>query len=506
MNNHIKKSTILLAIIFGVSITLNKPAFGQQKKKPAPSDTLVKPVNSVTDHAVKIGGETIEYKAIAGTMPIYNNLGEPIASFGYTAYIKKGVDDVRERPILFAFNGGPGSASIWLHLGALGPRRIKLNDPETVPPAPYELVNNEYSPLNVADVVMIDPVGTGYSRAAGKKENSYFWGVDHDIESISRFIIEFIETHGRWNSPKYILGESYGSFRVTGIANHLFGQGIAVNGIIMVGTVLDLRTIAFGPNDNLPYVIYLPTYAATAWHYDKVANKTGTLEDFIEEVENFAINEYAPALLKGDNLPDAERTKIINKLAQYTGLSKEFIGRANLRVGASQFAKRILHDEMKIVGRYDSRYSSPAMDPLVNRTFYDPSSSDISPAFKTMFLQYYQQSLNFGKDRQYMFSARGLPGFKWKWGSSRGWPTSPNTAPYLARAMTTNPNLRVHVISGYFDLATPFMGNEYTLSQMNIPESVENNIDFTYLKAGHMSYIRLSALEKMHEALVDFIK
>ncbi len=506
MINYIKKGAFLVVIIFGVFFIYNQPLLGQQKANSAKNDSLVKPATSVTDHSAQIGGNTIEYKAVAGTMPIYNNQNEPIASFGYTAYIKKGVEDASARPVMFAFNGGPGSASIWLHLGALGPRRIKLNDPEVVPPAPYELVNNQYSPLNVVDVVMIDPVGTGYSRAAGDKKNSYFWGVEHDIESISRFITEFIETHNRWNSPKYIVGESYGSFRATGIASHLLQQGIAVNGIVLIGTVLDLRTIAFGPDDNLPYVIYLPTYAATARHYNKAGSQSESLASFIDEARQFAINEYAPALLKGNNLSESERSEIIRKLSTYTGLSESFIDRANLRVEPSEFSKRILHDESKIVGRFDARYNSYAMDPLAKNTYYDPSSSGIGAAFKTMFLKYYQQDLNFGKDRQYMFSARGLPDFDWDWNLGGGWPTSPNTASYLEQAMTLNPYLKVHIISGYFDLATPFMGADYTVNQLNIPEKAEDNIETTYLKAGHMFYIRESTLGKMHEALTDFME
>jgi len=484
----------------------NKQLLAQSKSDSTKKRPSVEAAQSVTEHSVRINGETVEYRAIAGTLPIYSNQNEPIASFGYTAYLKEGVDDLTKRPILFAFNGGPGSASMWLHLGALGPRRIKLNDPEVVPPAPYELVNNQYSPLNVADVVMIDPVGTGYSRAEGEKENKYFWDEQHDIQSISQFIKAFIGTHNRWNSPKYVLGESYGTFRLAGIANYLLSrEGIALNGIALVGTVLDLRTIAFGPSDILPYVIYLPTYAAIARHYDKV-DSSGSLENFMKEVQGFAVNEFAPALLKGNTLSDAEYKKVLNKLVQYTGLKKEFIDRANLRVKPAEFAKRILHDTNKIVGRYDGRYNSSAMEPTVNRTFYDPSSSAISPAFETMFLQYYHEDLNFGKDRQYMFSARGLPGFNWDWESSRGWPTSPNTASGLAKAMTLNPYLKVHIISGYYDLATPFFGSEYTFRQMNIPEEAQDNIQTTFLKAGHMSYIRLSALKKMHEVLSDFIK
>lgn len=507
---NLKKRSFLWVLALGLLLSPGQELFGQAKSQ-SNSDTTKKEhkvaaAKSVTDHTVKIGGETIEYKAIGGVMPIYSNQNKPIATFGYTAYIKKGVDDPTQRPILFAFNGGPGSPSIWLHLGALGPRRIKLNDPKVVPPSPYELVNNEYSPLNVADVVMIDPVGTGYSRAAGEKKNSDFWGLEPDIQSISRFIVEFLSQHNRLNSPKYVLGESYGSFRLAGIANALLGKGIALNGIVLVGTVLDLRTIAFGPNDILPYVIYLPTYAATAWHYNKVDKTAGSLDAFIDEVSNFAINEYAPALLEGSNLSDADRASILDKLAGYTGLSKEFLDRANLRVGPSQFAKKILQDESMIVGRYDSRYKGPATNPLVNRTFYDPSSTSIGPAFKTMFLKYYHEDLGFGRDRQYMFSARGLPGFQWKWGGNRGWPTSPNTGPSLARAMTLNPYLKVHVISGYFDLATPFFGSEYTFNQMNIPEESQGNVEMTFLKAGHMSYIRISALKKMHEVLTAFIK
>lgn len=500
-----KRSVLLLALTLLLWGFYSTTAFSQSKKHKAKQDSLTQPQKSVTSGSVTTGGETIKYKAISGTMPIYNNQGEAIAAIGYTAYLKKGVNDPSQRPILFGYNGGPGSASIWVHMGALGPKRVKINGHKAVPPAPYQLVNNQYSPLDVTDVVIIDMVGAGYSRAVGDTENSYFWGQKHDIQSFSNFIIHFLSKHGRLNSPKYLFGESYGSFRSAGIANHLLGQGIALNGVVTLGTVFDLRAIAFGPNDNFPYVIYLPTYAAIAWHYDKI-DTTGNLKDFVQKVKKFAVNTYMPALLKGDHLPSSTRTQIVNKLSSFIGLKKSFIKRANLRIRPSVFTKRILRNENKVVGRYDARFNGIAMNPVVNRTYYDPSSSDIGPAFKTMFLRYEHQILKFGQNRQFLFSARELPGFDWDWPQGGFWPTTPNTGPDLGRALKANPYLQVRVISGYFDTATPFFGSQYTISQLDLPDSLQNHVKFIHVKAGHMSYLKISALKKIHEVLAGLIE
>jgi len=462
---------------------------------------------SVTQHSVTVDGERIDYTAIAGTMILKNDKGEPVASFGYTAYHKNGVEDKSNRPVTFSYNGGPGSSSIWLHMGVMGPRRVVVNDPHSTPPAPYELTDNQYSLLDATDIVMVDPVGTGVSRAVGKAESKDFWGVDQDIRSVSNFIKSYIGEYNRWNSPKYLLGESYGTTRSAGVVNELQGQGVAMNGVMLVSTVLDLRTIAFGDSDSTPYVIYLPTYAAVAWYHDAIEDKPERMESFVQQARQFAQNEYAAALAKGNELSESRRRQIISKLSKFTGLSEDYLDKADMRVTQSEFTKELLRDQGKTVGRLDSRYSGYSLDDLSQNAIYDPQSSAISPAYTTMFLQYYKEELEFNPDTQYNISAYSLPGFDWDWDRGGSYfPTSPTTAPDLSEAMIKNPNLKVMVLNGYYDLATPFMGAEYTMDQLDIPSELQSNIIEKYYKAGHMMYIHEPSLQKMHNDVEEFIQ
>lgn len=462
---------------------------------------------SVTQHSVEIGGQQIDYDATAGTMILENGKGEAIAEWGYIAYTKRGVNDPSSRPVTFVFNGGPGSSSIWLHMGAVGPRRVVVNDPDFTKPAPYQVVDNEYSILDVTDIVMVDPVGTGISRAVGEAENKDFWGVQEDIRSVSNFINSYVSEYNRWNSPKYLLGESYGTFRSAGLAKYLQdNMGISLNGIVLVSNVLDLRTIAFGPDDDLPYISFLPTYAAIAWYHDKLDNKPEDLYAFLDEVRNFAGGAYASALMKGNDLPEAERNRIIQKMAEYTGLSTDYIDKADLRVTESEFNKELLNDEGYSIGRLDSRYKGFSYDLLRSTKQYDPQSAAISPAYNMAFMSYYHNELNFGQDRQYNFSAYSLPGFNWNWDRPGSYfPFSPNTSPDLASAMIENPNLKVLVLNGIYDAATPFYGTEYTFSHIDIPEELESNISMEYYEAGHMMYTHIPSLKKFKEDVASFI-
>lgn len=504
-----KKIALCAVFFISFQLAVNSGLSGlhAQSRTDTSKTAVPKAEKSVTHHTVTVDGEKIDYTATAGTMILKNDKGEPVASFGYTAYSKDGVKDKSKRPITFSYNGGPGSSSIWLHMGVMGPRRVVVNDPNVTPPAPYELTDNQYSMLDATDIVMVDPVGTGVSRAVGEAENKDFWGVDQDIRSVSNFIKTYISKNNRWNSPKYLLGESYGTTRSAGVVNYLQDQGIAMNGIVLVSTVLDLRTIAFGHGDNLPYVSYLPTYAAVAWYHDKVENKTDSLKTFVEQARKFAETEYASALMKGDELSESRRNKVIDKLAYYTGLSKDYLDKANLRVTQSEFTKELLRDEGKTVGRLDSRYAGFSMDNLSQNAIYDPQSTAISPAYTTMFLKYYHEELKFGEDKQYNISAYSLPGFDWDWEHGGSFfPTSPTTAPDLAEAMTKNPNLEVLVLNGYYDLATPFMAAEYTMDHLGIPSELEKNISMKYYKAGHMMYIHKPSLRKFHEDVEQFIR
>lgn len=499
-----KKLITLLLITVLAAVGLPSAVFAQPQ-----SDTTAIPEakQSVTHHTVTVDGEEIEYTATAGTMILKNDKGEPVASFGYTAYSKDGVQNKSTRPLTFSYNGGPGSSSIWLHMGVMGPRRVVVDDPNSTPPAPYELTDNQYSMLDATDIVMVDPVGTGVSRAVGKAENKDFWGLNQDIRSVSNFIKTYISENNRWNSPKYLLGESYGTTRSAGVVNYLQDQGIAMNGVVLVSTVLDLRTISFGDADFTPYVVYLPTYAAVAQYHGQLNHSPESLESFIQEARQFASTEYAAALMKGDELSETRRNQIIDRLSYFTGLSKDYLDKANMRVTQSEFTKQLLRDKGKTVGRLDSRYKGYSLDNLSQRAIYDPQSSAISPAYTTMFLQYYHNELEFGKDMQYNISAYSLPGFDWDWSRPGSYfPTSPTTAPDLAEAMVKNPNLEVLVLNGYYDLATPFMGAEYTMDHLEIPSELEKNISMKYYKAGHMMYIHKPSLQKFHDDVEQFIQ
>ena len=436
---------------------------------------------------------------------------EPIASIGYTAYTKDGETDMSKRPATFSYNGGPGSSSMWLHMGIMGPRRVVVNDPSPNGPAPYKVEDNNYTILDVSDVIMIDPVGTGLSRAAGKAKNTDFWGVDADIKSVSQFIKNYVNDNERWNSPKFLLGESYGTFRSAGVADYLQDNfGIAVNGIVLVSNVLDIRTLSFQPGDDIAYIVNLPTYAATSWYHNKLTNKPASLDAFLKEVRAFAFGDYATALLKGDQLSADDREKILNKLVGYTGLSKDYWDKANLRVNQPQFSQELLRNSGIAVGRLDSRYKGIAQDQLSEYAFYDPQSNDISPAFISAFLNYYTTELKVSKDKNYNTSAYSLPDFKWDWKHARsqglfGDASTPNTGPDLFNAMSTNPLLKVMVLNGVYDLATPFAGTEYTFDHLGLDKKIKSNITLKYYEAGHMMYINNTAAAAFKKDVSEFI-
>lgn len=475
------------------------------------SAAMTKPLRYVTKHSVKIDQKIINYTATVGTLILKNEKDEPIASFGYTAYTKDSQPDLSKRPITFSFNGGPGSSSMWLHMGIMGPRRVLVNDPLPNGPAPYKIEDNNYSILDISDIVMMDPVGTGLSRAVGKAKNSDFWGVDSDIKSVSQFIRDYTNDHERWNSPKYLLGESYGTFRSAGVADYLQANlGISVNGVILVSNVLDIRTLSFNPGDEISYIVNLPSYAATAWYHQKVTPKPSSLIDFLKEVRVFALGEYTTALMKGDLLTAPERDLIISKLSGYTGLSKDYWNKANLRVNQPQFCQELLRDTGFAVGRLDSRYTGIAQNQLSEHAFQDPQSSDISPAFISSFLHYYTTELKVSKEKKYNTSAYGLAGFDWEWkharsGSIIGDPASPNTGPDLVNAMSNNPTMKVLVLNGIYDLATPFGASEYTLDHLGLNPKIKKNIIHKYYEAGHMMYTHKESAIQFKKDVMEFI-
>ncbi len=466
---------------------------------------------SITHHSIKINNVAVNYTATAGTLVIKNEKDEPIAQVGFTAYTKDGEADQSRRPLTFSYNGGPGSSSMWLHLGVMGPKRIVLNDPEMAPQPPYKLEDNNYSVLDVTDIVMIDPVGTGLSRAGGKAKDKDFWGVDQDIKSISNFIKQYITENSRWNSTKYLLGESYGTMRSAGVAYYLQENlGIALNGIILVSTVLDLRQLTFQQGDDISFIMHLPTYAAVAWYHNKIANKPASLETFLNEVRDFAAGAYTTALMKGDRLFGTEKDAVLNKLSSYTGLSKDYLTKANLRVSEPQFTQELLRDKHESVGRLDARYKGINQDLLSEFSSFDPQSSAISPPFIAMFLNYFYGDLKVRKDRYYNISAYTTPGFEWDWRHNKnggnGDPVTPNTGVDLAEAMIKNPGLRVLGLNGYYDLATPFYGAEYTMDHLGIEESLKKNITMKYYESGHMMYIHEPSIAQFKKDVAAFIK
>lgn len=478
-----------------------------QEKAPAPEKPMPEAKVSTTQQKVIIDSKTIGLTATAGTMKLRDENNEPIALFGFTYYAKNNPEP--NRPIVFAYNGGPGSSSYWLHMGVLGPKRIVVNDPGYNKAAPYQLVNNEHSILAVADLVMLDPIGTGLSIPVGKAKFQDFWGVDQDIRSISLFVTQFLIEHGRMNDPKFLLGESYGTFRNAGVMNDLLRRGIAMNGVIMVSAVFDLRTLIFPPEDDIPYIVHFPTYAATAWYHDQIPNKPADVYTFLEEIRSFTENEYVPALFKGARLSDGEKKAMAEKLAAYTGTDADFWVHANLRVTAGEFFAEMLRENEELVGRLDSRYKGINMDGISQTASHDPQSAAISPAYTAGFMQYFYEDLKVDKSLMYTTSAGGRQGFRWDWshqGNSRwGTQAAINAAPDMATALSRDPNMKVLILNGIYDIATVFYGVEYTVDHLGLPEQIRDNIIMEYYEAGHMMYTDQKSLEKFAKDVNGFI-
>jgi carboxypeptidase C (cathepsin A) len=499
-----------MAMVLTMAIVATQAVIAQPLPTPPPDTSVItRPDKSVTKHSIKIDGKIVNYTAVAGTLLLKNDKDESIALFGYTAYIKDGEADVSHRPLTFAYNGGPGSSSMWLHLGALGPRRVALNDPTYNPPPPYKLEDNEHSIIDVTDLVMVDPIGTGLSHPIGKATNKDFWGVDQDIKSISQFVTQYIKENDRWNSPKFLLGESYGTTRSAGIANYLQdNMGVQLNGVVLVSAVLDIHTLTFA--DDISHVLYIPTYAAVAWYHNKLSNKPADLEAFLKEVRTFSQGEYAVALQKGDLLSDVEKGQIAAKLSGYTGLSREYWIKANLRVPQQAFSQELLRDDHQTVGRLDARYKGINQDLLSEFAFEDPQSTQISPPYIASFMNYYYSELKVNKNYNYHVSVYSAEGFKWDWhhapNGGEGFPVTPNTSVDMAGVMSKNPNLKILVLNGYFDLATPFFGTEYTFDHMGLERKVRNNVTMKYYPAGHMMYIHTPSLVAFKKDVAAFIQ
>jgi carboxypeptidase C (cathepsin A) len=477
--------------------------------KVKPEAPAPKEESSVTEHKIRIDGKSIPYKATASTILLKDDKERPTALIYSTGYMRSDVKDLSRRPIAFIYNGGPGSASVWLHMGAFGPRRVVTDNAAATPPAPYEIVDNESTLLDKADLVFIDPVGTGFSHAAGDAEDKDFWGIDQDVKSLAQFINIYISRNNRWNSPKFLIGESYGTFRSVALAEYLqSNDGISVNGIVLISSVLDMGTISFSPGDDRPYIFYIPTYAAAAWYYNILENRPDNLNAFLDEARQFASTEYAAALMKGSKLTSDEAANIAQKLAGFIGLSEDYLIKANLRVVLPQFQAELQRSRGLTIGRYDARYMGETYDLLTEYAEFDPSYSGIVSAFTAAFNSYIRRDLNFGENKTYKILPRE-PGQAWDWKHRSGegyyFPGAPNVEGDLIRVLIENPHLKVQVENGVFDMATPFFATEYTMDHLLLPGNARDRIQLNYYQAGHMMYLHEEDLVKLKNNVGNFI-
>jgi len=472
-----------------------KPA-GAEARKEAETQPVV------THHEIHVGGKVLRYTATAGLMPIRNTDGEVEANMFFIAYTLDGQTGER-RPLTFSFNGGPGSASVWLHLGAIGPKRVRMQAEGMMPAPPYQLVDNEYTWLEQTDLVFIDPVGTGYSRAVKPDLKKKFLGVREDLESVGEFIRLYLGRYERWSSPLFLVGESYGTTRAAGLSGYLFGHGIAFNGIMLISSVLNFETLQFAPGNDLPYILFLPSYATTAWYHKKLGPDLKDFGKLRSEVEQWASTGYAEALAKGDRLTMEERHAVIDHLARFTGLSGTYIDQANLRIDEPHFTKELLRDQKLLTGRLDSRFTGIDRSLLAETGSYDPSETAIRPPYTSMFNEYVRTELGYKSDLEYYILGGGFGFMDWNWGSAAA--GFPDTAQALRDAFERNPYMKLFVASGYFDLATPYYATQYTLNHMGLDPKEHANISLGYYDAGHMMYIRDESLGKLKNDISSFM-
>jgi carboxypeptidase C (cathepsin A) len=456
-----------------------------------------------TQHELDLPTGKLRYTATAGTLPLKDDEGTTEAEVFFVAYTKDGVKDVGSRPLVFAFNGGPGSAAVWLHMGAFGPYRVEMEPEGWMPSPPYHLVANEFTWLEHADLVFIDPVGTGFSRAASEELDKKFWSVKGDIESTGEVIRLFLSRYQRWSSPLFLAGESYGTTRAAGLADHLVDRGIAFNGIILISSALDLRAIFFEQSDDLPFPLFVPSYAATAWYHQRLsADLQGMpLEQVLTEVESWSESEYVTALMKGDQLAEERVGEIAEKLASYTGLSEEYVLASNLRVEIFRFCKELRRGEKRSVGRLDSRFEGIEPEDVREVPEFDPSMLAVLPPYTAMFNDYVRRELGVETDLAYEGLSETV-NEKWEWEKGK----LPTTGEALRSAFAKHPHMRVFIGQGYYDLATPHFATAYMISHMNVDRSLREQITMQHYKAGHMFYLDTEALAAFTHDAVEFIE
>jgi carboxypeptidase C (cathepsin A) len=533
-----RRSGRTFAALLAVLLIASAPfARSDDEKKKDDMKPAEKPAAAevTTQGSVDVGGQHILYNAIAGTITVgatnvqdaqlgpdgkpepgsqlaLNEPKEakdapPTARMSFFAYFKQNAN-AENRPITFFYNGGPGSSTVWLHMGSLGPKHVVTSGDEHLPAAPYKMVDNANSLLDVSDLVFVDMPGTGFGRLMGKDPEKAFWGVDEDANAFARFIGRFITRFNRWNSPKYLFGESYGTTRSAVLADILENdKSIDLNGVILLSQIFNFTTDIDFPQGNpgvdLPYALGLPTYAATAWYHKKLPQQPAELEPFLKQVEEFAMGAYSHALAQGTDISAEEKQATAEKLHEYTGLPTAYIVKANLRVNGGEFEKSLQDDQDLTTGRLDTRFSGPTLDPLSQFAEYDPQSSAISSAYVSLFNQYVRKDLKYGEGQTYLPEAQ-FGGNEWDM-KHRGNPIELNVAVDLAEAMKTNPRLKVMVNGGYYDLATPFFAAQYEEKHLPIPQALAKNIEFDWYESGHMVYVNDASLKQLHDRVAAFI-
>ena len=485
------------------------PAGDDQKE--APKETPVQPEkSSVTHHELALSGKSLKYTATAGTLLIRDEEDKPYGSMFYVAYTLDGADPAT-RPVSFLYNGGPGSATLWLHMGSFSPVRIETDSPKATPGPPFKLIPNQYSLLDKTDLVFIDAPLTGYSRAVGKGQPKDFTGVDQDLKAFDRFIARYISLNQRWNSPKFLIGESYGTTRSAGLSDLLADDGIQLNGIVLISSILNYAVRS--PGYDTVYIINLPSYAAAAWYFNKVQNKTPDVAAWVQQAREFASGAYAQALFQGDKLSAEQLDSVAKEMSRLTGLSADYVKRANLRVSPTRFRKEVLRSDRKTLGRYDMRFEGEDVDAAGENPTYDASDTGISGAFVAAIHDYLERELKYESTDTYRPSAGDIG--QWDWhhrpagGAGPGGPMNQQLQPYVAAdlgaAIRKNPHLRVFSANGYFDLATPFFGTEFDLDHMNLEPELRGNVQFGYYPSGHMIYLNVDALHQLKDDLAAFI-
>jgi carboxypeptidase C (cathepsin A) len=519
------KNSLVLSCLF-LALTAATAAYAgdahdkpDNKSPPATKVAAPQDQSAVSHGSVRVSGQTINYTATTGTLILKNKDDKSIASMSYVAYVKSGLKSADHRPITFLYNGGPGSSTVWLHMLAFGPQRVVVGSGTSTPPAPYRLVNNESSLLDASDLVFIDAPGTGFGRVldkdlAGVGKGKDVYGFDEDAHAFAQFITRYLSINSRWNSPKFLFGESYGTTRSAMLANILENEdSVGLNGVLLLSAILsydisvDFPQINPGAN-NISYALGLPSYAATAWYHHKLPQQPADLQAFLQQVEHFATTDYMQALTQGAQLDAVTKQKIAEQMHQYTGLPTAYIVKAGLRVNGGQFAHELLGADDMVTGRLDSRYSGPAMDPMGETSDYDPMDSSISAPTVAEFNDYVRNTLNFGKGLIYKPQISVFKEWNFKHqppGAPFALPFTPNVMPDLASAMKHNPGLNVLLMGGFFDLGTPFYAAEYEMHQLPIPDKLQKNISYKFFPSGHMVYLDPESHKGLHAAAAKFI-